>query len=177
MTTFDDRRQAILTQVFTLLSGLTIELSETNAANNLPISIPAGNIVRNRNVLPKQLVPGIIMCDGDEINDPRIQRKERGSTETGVPPQVMKMTPEIYVVLDERKPGNVNVGEDLNLARLAILAVLLPDRTLQAITGTNGDILYDAAVTDLARNRAMEGQLGLALTFSYPLLPSEVIGR
>jgi len=104
-------------------------------------------------------------------------RPKRGQTETGIPPQLIDMTPEIYVVLDVRKPTNVNVGADLDLARLAILAVILPDETLQAIVGANGDIIYDGSVTDLARNRTMEGQLGLSVTFTYPLLPSEVIGR
>ena len=33
--------------------------------------------------------------------------------------------PEIYVVLDVRKPTNTNAGEDLNLARAAILNLIL----------------------------------------------------
>jgi hypothetical protein len=176
MTTAD-RRDEILNQLFALLSGLTITLSADNASLQLPTQIPAGNIVRNRNELPKNLVPGIIMCDADELNNRSMVRPKRGQTETGIPPQLIDMTPEIYVVLDVRKPTNVNVGADLDLARLAILAVILPDETLQSIVGANGDIIYDGSVTDLARNRTMEGQLGLSVTFTYPLLPSEVIGR
>jgi hypothetical protein len=35
-----------------------------------------------------------------------------------MPIQIMRMTPEIYVVLDVRPVGNLNVGKDLNTARL-----------------------------------------------------------
>jgi hypothetical protein len=177
MTTTADRREEILERLAAILSGLTITLSAANAAQGLPTTLPAGNFVLNRNELPSGKVPGIILCDGDEINDPRMVRKARGQTETGIPPQLIKMTPEIYVVLDERKPNNVNVGADLNLARLAIIAAIFPDQTLQAIVGNNGDIIYEAGITDLARNRAMQGQLGISISFSYPLLPSEYVGR
>lgn len=177
MTVTADRREQILERLAAILSGLTITLSATNAANQLPVTIPAGNFVQNRNELPSTKIPGIILCDGDEANDPRVVRKARGQTETGIPPQLIKMTPEIYVVLDERKPNNVNVGADLNIARLAIMAAIFPDQTLQAIVGGNGDIMYEAGITDLARNRVMQGQMGLSLSFLYPLLPSEYVGR
>jgi hypothetical protein len=68
------------------------------------------------------------------------------------------------------------VGQDLNTARLAILAAVLPDRTLQNIVGANGNIVYDGCVTDLARNRTMKGQLGISLTFTYPLIQNEFVG-
>jgi hypothetical protein len=176
MTTLD-RRDLILGRVFTLLSGLEILLSANNASLNLPTAIVPGHIVHNRNELPKELVPGIILLDADEIKDPKAQLRAPGGIQGQMPPQLMKMTPEIYVVLDVRKPDNANVGADLNLARLAILATLWPDQTLQGIVGSNGNILYDGCVTDLARNRQMRGQLGISMTFSYPLLPSEIVGR
>jgi hypothetical protein len=88
----------------------------------------------------------------------------------------MRMTPEIYVVLDVRGITNPNVGEDLNTARLAILAAVLPDRQLQQIVGPNGGIVYDGCITDLARNRTMKGQLGISLSFTYPLKRTEYVG-
>ena len=87
----------------------------------------------------------------------------------------MRMTPEIYVVLDVRKPNNKNVGEDLNKARLAILGTILTDKTLWTMVGDNGQISYDGSVTDLARNRTMKGELGVSITFVYPLIPGELI--
>ena len=171
---YRDRRQEVLARVFALLSGLNIPLLGGPVAGAAPIK--AGNIVHNRNELPAELVPGIILLDADEIKDPRVQLPARGLIERGVPPSIMKMTPEIYVVLDVRGPTVQNAGADLNTARLAILAAILPDKQLQSIVGTNGNILYDGCVTDFARNRTMKGQLGVSITFTYPLVPGEYVG-
>jgi hypothetical protein len=169
----NDRRQLILGRLHVVLSELTISLAggPTGA-----LEIKSGNIVQNRNELPKELVPGIIVLDADEIKDPRAQLRERGLAETRVPSNIMKMTPEIYVVLDTRGITNKNVGQDLNTARLAILAAVLPDEQLQRIVGANGNIVYDGCVTDLARNRTMKGQLGVSITFTYPLIQNEYVG-
>src|SRR5674476_65813 len=109
----NDRRQLILDRLYELLSGLTIPLAGGPTGS---ISIVPGNIVQNRNELPKELVPGIILLDADEIKNPLTQLRERGLTETRVPSSIMKMTPEIYVVLDTRGITNKNVGKDLNTA-------------------------------------------------------------
>jgi hypothetical protein len=162
-----DRREEILERLDTLLQSTTITLSSG--------VIPAGNYVHNRNELPAALVPGIILLDGDESNDPRTLRQP-GLQQNQVPVQLIRMTPEIYVVLDERKPLNLNVGADLNLARRVILATIWPDRSLQASVGSNGNIVYDGCVTDLARNRTMQGQLGMSITFTYPIGPMELVG-
>ena len=162
-----DRRVLILQELERLLSTLDIELTTGR--------IPAGNFVRNRNELPGELVPGIILLDGDEKPDPRHKRPDIGRDLQTVPPQMMVMTPEIYVVLDVRKPQNKNVGEDLTVARSAILKAIILDRTLYQICGTNGQITYDGLVTDLARNRTMQGQMGMVFTFSYPFIPGELV--
>lgn len=161
-----DRRVLILQELESLLGGLDIELTTGR--------IPAGNFVRNRNELPAGLVPGIILLDADEVADPRFQRPPVGRDLTTVPPQIMRMTPEIYVVLDVRKPQNKFVGEDLSVARAAILKAIILDRTLYQIVGTNGQITYDGCVTDLARNRVMQGQMGMSITFTYPFIPGEI---
>jgi hypothetical protein len=171
--TTNDRRQLVLNRLYVLLGGLTIPLAGGPTG---PLEIPPGHIVQNRNELPKELVPGIILLDADEIKDPRAQLRERGLAETRVPSNIMKMTPEIYVVLDTRGITNKNVGQDLNTARLAILAAVLPDTQLQNIVGANGNIVYDGCVTDLARNRTMKGQLGVSITFTYPLIQNEYVG-
>lgn len=174
MTQTNDRRQAIIDRLITILSELTIPMAGDEAGG--PTSIPAGNFVHNRNELSENTTPGIILLDADEVRDPRATLPPRGMAESKVPQAVVKMTPEIYVVLDTRTPGNVNVGEDLNAARLAIMAAVLPDSTLQGIVGANGNIQYDGTVTDLARNRQMKGQLGISITFTYPLLVKEYVG-
>lgn len=178
MTARVDRRVLILAQLFDILKGLTITLTGTDAQghtggqNSTPAFVAAGNIVHNRNELPKEKVPGIILLDGDEAKDKRFPDMAGRGQRPG--PGMMLMTPEIYVVLDVRKPNNINVGEDLNAARQQIIDLVLHDAGLQAITGSNGSITYDGAITDLARNREMKGQMGLSFTFSYPFVPDEI---
>lgn len=158
-----DRRVLILAQLFDILKELSIELSTG--------VIAAGNFVHNRNELPKEKVPGIILLDADEVKDSSLPDLVGRGTRAG--PGRMKMTPEIYIVLEVRKPHNENVGEDLNTARAAILNKVLHDSVLQQLVGDNGLITYDGCVTDLARNRVMEGQMGLSISFNYPFLPDE----
>jgi hypothetical protein len=173
MTLVLDRRQNVLDRLFILLSELYVPLL---GGPNGPTSINPNNVVRNRNEVQADKLPGIILLDGDEVRDSRATLPPRGQEENAVPTEIMRMTPEIYVVLDARGIQNENVGEDLNTARLAILGVILPDRTLQSIVGGNGNITYDACVTDLARNRTMKGQLGISISFMYPLIGNEVSG-
>jgi len=170
---YNDRRQLILARLEDLLGSLTVPLL---GGPNGPVSIVPGTFQHNRNELSKSYVPGIVLLDADEIKDTRVQLRPRGLQERAVPPAIMKMTPEIYVVLDTRGIENENAGEDLNTARLAILAAILPDKSLQGIVGANGDICYDGSVTDFARNRTMQGQMGVSITFSYPLIQNEYLG-
>lgn len=173
MTQQRDRRQEVLDRLWTLLSTLTVDLvGGPNGAKH----IVAGNIVRNRNELQADKVPGLILLDADEVRDPRLMQPAPGMTQGRMPPQVMRMTPEIYVVLDVRGVTNENVGKDLNTARLAVLNKIMTDQQLQTIIGMNGNITYDGCVTDLARNRSMKGQLGMSVTFSYPLIIAEYAG-
>jgi hypothetical protein len=164
MTVRADRRVMILAQLFDILKGLSIELTTG--------VITAGNFVHNRNDLPKEKVPGIILLDADEVKDSMLPELTGRNLRPG--PSRMKMTPEVYIVLEVRKPQNEQVGEDLNTARAAILNKVLHDPNLQRIVGDNGSITYDGCVTDLARNRVMEGQMGLSITFTYPFIPDEL---
>lgn len=159
-----DRRDRILIRMADLLKVTTIKLSTGN--------IPAGNFVHNRNELPAGKTPGIILLDADEVWDPQTpNRTSRGDAQ--VTPGLIRMTPEVYVVLDVRKPNNDEVGKDLNTARALIISKMINDEALKALVGANGQIRYDGCVTDLARNRQMQGQLGLSFTFVYPFLPGE----
>ena len=118
----------------------------------------------------------MIVLDADEVKDPIALKAPPGSQQSRMPAQVMRMTPEIYVVLETRPVGNLNVGKDLNTARLAILNAIMTDSVLWDIVGPNGNITYDGCVTDLARNRVMKGQIGLSVTFTYPLIVKEFAG-
>jgi hypothetical protein len=153
-----------LARLETILSGLAVTLTDGS-------TVKAGNIVHNRDELPADKVPGIILLDADETRDLRFPTLQGRSERPG--PGMMKMVPEVYVVLDVRKPKNTNVGEDLILARAAIIDLVLHDAQLQAFTGSSGSISYDGCVTDLARNRQMKGQMGMMFCFSYPFIPDE----
>jgi hypothetical protein len=170
-----DRRVLILQELESLLTGMTIPLMGTGISNgSTPSEIPPGNFVRNRNELPAGKVPGIILLDGDEVPDPNIKQIPQGRETNVFSPQIMRMSPEIYVVLDVRKPANLNVGEDLSIARAAILKAIMLDGNLHKIVGSHGKIVYDGCVTDLARNRTMQGQMGLLVSFVYPFIPGEI---
>lgn len=170
MTVQRDRRQEVLDRLEAIFGGLTIDLL---GGPNGAVQIVPGHFVRNRNELQKNKVPGIILLDADEVKDPRTPKEPPSGQQLRMPPQLMRMTPEVYVVLDERGVENKNAGKDLNTARLAILNVLMTDRQLWEIVGANGNIVYDGSVSDFARNRTMKGQLGMSVTFTYPLLVQE----
>jgi hypothetical protein len=165
MTIMNDRRSKIIARMFVVLKGLVITLTDG--------TIPANRVVHNRNELPAELVPGLILLDADEVADTRVSAPPPGR-QTPPRDKMMRMTPEVYIVLDVRKPHNENAGEDLNLARAQIMYALLTDRELQDLCGANGEICYDGCVTDLARNRVMQGQMGMSITFVYPFLLPEL---
>lgn len=168
-----DRRDMILDRLATILTGLTSTVSLTGT-NGTPSTLKEGGFVQNRNELPDGLTPGIILMDGDELQG--MKTVIPGRTPPRIAPQIMKIVPEIYVVLDVRKPNNVNVREDLSICRLAILSAIYNDKMLLDLVSTNGRVEVEAIVTDLARNRPMKGQMGLSIAFYYPLIPGEIVG-
>jgi hypothetical protein len=182
-----DRREGILHRLEEILGGVRVNgvwqsgglsipiLGDTGVPNPVTM-IPAANFSRNRNQLTVKTAPAILLLDADEVRDASVTSSQRGLRENRMRDQIMKMTPEIYVVLDDRNIVNKNSGRDLNTARLAILAAIIPDVTLQKIVSAQGDMVYDGTVTDFARNRQMKGQLGISLTFTYPLIGQEVMG-
>jgi hypothetical protein len=164
-----DRRDMILDRLVELLQDFTIQLTGTTLSGPL-----ATQFVHNRGELPSDKAPGVILLDADEARDPRFTPRQPGRAVTPVRSQVMRMTPEIYLVLDVRKPLNENVGKDLSKARAALLSLVMLDPILSQIVGSNGEIIYDGCLTDLARNRVMKGQMGVSFTFVYPLSPYDL---
>lgn len=172
MTAAIDRRTEILARLVALLSNITIPLLGDKL--NGPISITPDKFVHNRGELPAEKVAGIALLDADETKDPRTPSNQGRAGP--VAPSLMRMSPEIYIVLNVRKPDNANVGEDLSTARAAVLNLILNDDELSRLVGANGQIIYDSCVTDLARNRTMRGQMGLVITFVYPFYPQGLVG-
>lgn len=61
-----------------------------------------------------------------------------------------------------------------NALRVAILKAVLKDTTLQMLVGTNGEVFYSGCMTDLARGRTMDGEMGLMLHITCVFKPTEL---
>lgn len=146
-----DRREQILSRLFAVL--------QTNLVQ----------CVRNRAELPDEARPAGILLDGDEsANESAFNRGRL------VGPNLVSLQPEIYLVLNSRKPDNVNVGQDLNVLRAVVVKAILSDAQLLSLVGPNGEMQYKGCVTDLARGRGMDGEMGLNMTFIYVFNPNEL---
>jgi hypothetical protein len=150
-----DRREQVLTAILAALK----EVSGVQS------------VIRNRGALLADMRPAVVLLDGDENSrDPPPQ----GRGQLSLSPNLIDLTPEIYVVMDTRLPQNEGIGEDMNALRVLILTALMSNAALIAVLGSNGDIKYDGCETDMASGRSMEGQMHLRLTFTYVLRPSEL---
>jgi hypothetical protein len=144
-----DKRELILSRLYDILA-LTEGVVE---------------VVRNRGELPADKRPAILLLDGDEESQERARDRGR----IGRSPNLVTLRPEVYVALDPAKPHNLVTGQRLNEFRGMILAAVLTDATLQDLVGTNGEVFYAGCITDLARGRSMEGEMGLVFAFTYVL--------
>lgn len=155
-----DRRELILARLFAILTTLA-------GSNGIK------TICRNRGLLPEELRPAITLLDGDEsMQSPQIV-DGRGGRGLSAQPGKLVMRPEIFVVLDTRLPKNEGIGEDLNAWRIRILKAMSADTEINTLLTTNGSLLYEGCLTDLATGRSMEGQLQMQFALSYPLKESE----
>ena len=157
-----DRREAILERLFTILQGID----------------GANSVTRNRDQLPEDKHPAIALLDGDE--EARAETEHRGRL--GKSPNRVTMKPEIYVVLEQQKPLNTTVGQELNAFRVAILGAVLNDTTLIGdqrasfgLIGSNGELFHAGCVTDLGKDRTMDGQMLIQLHITYTLNPAELL--
>lgn len=152
-----DRRQLVLDRLFAILQGID----------------GVQFVGRNRKELPQEKRPAILLFDAHEV---RVDASERAMPRGRLvaSPSIVRMAPEIWLVLDQKKPHNEGVGSLLNSLRLEVLKAVLRDDTLQSILGDNGEIRYEGCETDLSRQDAMNGEMGLAIGFIYPLIPSEL---
>lgn len=151
-----DRREAILVRLLQVAE--TIE-GVTYAA-------------RNRLDLSDRQRPAIIILDSDEVVDAGGAGQGRGATASSI----VSMTPEILVLLQDNydRADAGGVGAALNTMRARLLSAVLKDTTLATLTGPNGQIRYEGCATGLSRGRNMEGEMGVAFSFQYPLIISDL---
>lgn len=120
-------------------------------------------VIRNGQVTDAAAWPCVIILDADEVAQEGEPRRPG--------PQLVTMTPEIYVVLEDTPE---DVGGQLNTLRARLLKAILNDATLKGLTGANGAIRYEGCATGLARGRSMVGEMGVSLSFTYPFIPSKL---
>jgi hypothetical protein len=124
---------------------------------------PFATIARNRSELMEVSRPALILLDGDEqVTDEMIPRGKGFAVARPV-----VMVPEVTIILGGREPQNINIGEDLNAMRVAVIKAIAIDATLTSLLGTNGDLQYGGLVTDLGWTRSLEGVMVLSFLITY----------
>lgn len=146
-----DKREEILVRLFAIVDSIT----------------DAETRVRNRDQLETDQLPALYLFDGDEESDSRGSGRGR----LGASPNLVTMTPELCIAL-KPGPGLQTPGTDLNGWRVKIVKLVTLDATLQALAGPNGEVFYRGLVTDLGKDRAMQGQMLLQFGIRYVLRPS-----
>ena len=150
-------------------------LARLQAIILLPAAGTFSTAVRNRGLRSNEQRPAVIMLDGDETpvltHGGRNNRAQSGRSMV-LTPSIMQMRPELYILLKEDRPVNVDVGEELNTKRIALVAAIAEDTALKALLGSNGGILYNGCVTDLKSGSALTGQMRLDFAFNYTFFPT-----
>lgn len=156
-----DRRELILLRLFAILQTIP------------SIRPDVKTVARNRGELPDNLRPGLVLLDADETVRVAAPQQHRGNVQAAS--STVDMTPEVWIALEQREAQNAKVGEDLDALRMIILQNVFSDPQLPGILGSNGDMRYAGATTDLAQGRSMSGEMHVRMTFTYPLLRREYL--
>lgn len=137
--------------------------------------IAAQTVVRNRGLLQQDDRPAVAILDGDERARLTGDGQGRGNGgRVGMGPQLMTMTPQLFIVPKSVKPANVGIGTTVNEFRDTIVRVVAQDPQLLSILGGNGSVAYMGMETDLKSGANLDGQARLDFSFTYffdPLMP------
>lgn len=143
-----DKRELILARLVTVLGGID--------------GVRA--VFRNQDEISERQYPCILILDADEAADDRDPQRHPNR-------RLVTMTPEIYVMLSGIP---ANVGTELNALRAAVIKAVFEDATLVELTVNQQGIRYEGSATGLSRGRAMEGSLGVSISFTYLLNPADL---
>lgn len=160
-----DRREEILQRMLHIFG------------NNIPGIVSAwrnrGQVIPFNPETKAAQLPSIVLLDGREEEGP--STLNRGMRPGPPPPTLMKLYPQIFVVLMPRQDSlNEGVGPELSMYRVAVLGQLFSDPTLLQLLGSNGDIRYMGHETDLATGNSLEGQMNIRMCITYVLNPQEL---
>lgn len=147
-----DVREQILAHLLTIAEG-----------------VPSAKMVaRNRGSISEGARPAIIILDADEAVE---EEELSGRTRPANSPQMVVMTPEIFVMVSKRA---ADIGAELNTMRRQIVRRILTDAALRNLLGPNGEVRYAGCGTALATGRSMEGEMALSFAFRYILRPNDL---
>ncbi len=137
------------------------------------------NVYRDRDVVPpidkETLSPNLpaawVLQGGERKRGASLGRYVTGE----MPPQLMTMTPQIWIVLMPTSTvANANQGALLSSYRVEVINAVIHDVQLITLIGTNGEIEFTDCVTDMQSGGDMEGQMHLGFAFTYVLNPSDL---
>jgi hypothetical protein len=120
---------------------------------------------RNNVDIPEELLPAVIVFDGDEETNGAEDRSARPANR----PYVVRMTPEILVAQQADQ-----VGPELTVLRRELIRRVLTDAQLIALVGGNGAIRYLGCQTDVGWMRSLHGVLMGLFMFQYSLKIEEL---
>lgn len=154
-----DKREAILNRVLAILLD-----AKTGAGIK--------TAVRNRGLLNNEKRPAAVLLDADELPTIILPQSRTDSRYT-VRGQIVQMKPEMYILLDEKRPTGANadgsdpIGPELNAMRIAISNAICNDADLATLLGANGGIAYNGCVTDLKSGSSLTGQMRIDFGYRY----------
>jgi hypothetical protein len=151
------KREEILTRLFVIAQAI---------ANDVTNEIEAA--FRNRGLLDQDKRPCIALMDGDEENS--LSPVQTGRVRMS--PSIMRMTPQVYIILKNKKPKNDNIGTELNTLRGVVIRAIATDADLLTLIGGNGTIQYLGCETDLKSGELAEGQMRLDFELRYAFNPN-----
>jgi hypothetical protein len=153
-----DKREQILERLKTILDGVPSF-----------VGFSEHTVVRNRALLQNDVLPALVLLDGNEEEFTSSERRGR----TAMGPQVMLMQPQIFCVLKPRTlPSNELVGEELNMFRAAIIQAINTDAPLLALLGANGQVVLRRVDTDLNTGNQLRGEAQFFFAIKYVLNPA-----
>ncbi|RWD05498.1 MAG: hypothetical protein EOS57_25655 [Mesorhizobium sp.] len=148
---YEDPREAILARLLIVAAGVDATFDAR----------------RNETTLP-DTQKYVVLLDGAEHTVGTIPGRR---SDAAPPPQMIEMTPEVQFRLAGKA---TDVGTDLNLLRINLIAAVMTDATLLALTVKRQSIVYEGSQTATERGRSMEGGIGVAFAFTYLLKPGEL---
>ena len=159
-----DRREDILVELQTVLGAIS----------------GIKGVWRDRGVLRPSMAPAILLLDGNETRQTRVE----GRGHMQMPPAVFTLKPEIAILLPPRDTvqnltlGGLPqpIGPDLSAWRVAIIAAVINDSNLVSMCSPN-QVTYDGYSTDFRVGQEI-GAFGawmlFMFSFSYSLDPSRL---